>query len=130
MDFYTQSAASAFALIKAKGRSLPIRRVTNTPDPVTGDVSKTETAGNLVAVILPAKSTGNQAVSGGLDNSISEALTKAKSRFVLAAAQGVAFEPDADDILTFEGADWRVIGCTPLSPAGTAVIFKIGAVRA
>jgi hypothetical protein len=116
-------------LLQEFGAPLPIKRVTNTPNPVTGEVVATEAAGNLTAVILPAKVSNLNAVAGQLDNHVSEALTKGKVRFILAAAKGAPFAPDSDDVLTFENASWRVLGSTPLAPAGTAVLFKIGAIR-
>jgi len=129
MDFYVEAAADALELLKEFGTSIPITRVSNVVNPVTGELVPTNTAGNLTAVVLPAKSTGNQAVGGAMDNAISEALTKGKVRFIIAAAANAPFAPDADDVLTFEGASWRVLGCTPLAPAGTPVIFKLGAMR-
>ena len=129
MDFYIQSAATALSLIKRFGGTIPIKRVTNTPDPVTGDVVATDTNGTLTALVLPAKTSNLNAVSGQLDNAVSEALTKGKVRFVLAAAANATFPPDADDVLTIDGAEWRVLGSTPLKPAATALIYKIGAIR-
>lgn len=129
MDFYTQSAATALSLIKRFGQVLPIKRVTNTPDPVTGDATAVNVTGNLTAVVLPAKASSLNAVAGELDNAIVEALTKGKVRFILAAAANATFAPDADDVLTFEGASWRVLGSTPLSPAGIPLVYKIGAMR-
>ncbi len=129
MDFYVQSAATALALIAKFGGSLPITRVANTLTAITGEVTQTTTAGTLTAVVLPAKATANQAVLGSLDNAVVEALTKGRVRFVLAAASNATFAPDADDLVTFESASWRVLGCTPLSPRGTPVIYKLGIMR-
>lgn len=129
MDFYVQSAATALSLIKRFGGPIPIKRVTNTPNPVTGEVVATNVTGNLTALVLPAKASNLNAVAGQLDNAVAEALTKGKVRFILAAAADAPFAPDADDILTIDAAQWRVLGSTPLKPAATALLYKIGAMR-
>lgn len=126
---YNAAASDALALIKEFGAPLPIKRVTNTPDPVQGSVVATETAGNLSAVVLPAKATADNAVMGTADNRIAEALTKGKIRFVIAAAKGAPFAPDSNDLVTFENETWSVVASVPLAPAGVPVIYKFGMLR-
>lgn len=130
MNFdFAASATTALSLITKFGQSLTITRISNVRDIVAGSVVATETPGTLTAVVLPAKSTAVQIATGNLDDAVIEALRKGKIRFVLAAAKNATFQPDAEDILTFEGASWRVLGCTPLNPAGTPIVFKIGVMK-
>lgn len=124
---YAASAATALRLIKQFGQVLPITRITNTVDDATGDVVATTTEGTLDAVVLPAKSTALNAVDGRLDDALCEALTKGKLRFILAAASSATFRPSPNDIITFEEGSFNVLGCTPLNPAGTPIVYKIGA---
>jgi hypothetical protein len=39
------------------------------------------------------------------------------------------FYPKASDRLKFENEEWEVIGSTPIDPAGTAVIHKMGIIK-
>lgn len=131
MTFYEQSAATALSLITRFGQSLAIRRVSNVPNIATGEATPTNTDGTITAVVLPAKTTGLNALAGDLDNqALVEAVIKGKGRFLLVAASGAPFAPDADDRVTFESASWRVLGSTPLNPAGTPIVYKVGMIRA
>ncbi len=130
MADYEANAELALRLIRENGRQLPMtRQVGGTYDPVAGSVSGgTVDAWEIPGIILPA--TFRSMV--GLDNGRLEdgSLTLANARKILAAAKGSLHEPSPDDVITFDGSSWRVLACVPLSPAGTAIIYKIGVMRA
>lgn len=129
---YAQSAATALRLITKFGTSLPIKRLTSTNDaPETLEPSEqTETEGTILAVVLPSKASSMTIPNGEADNKFREAAIKGKLRFILAAAKGATFVPDVDDEITVtnEGI-FQIIGCTPLNPAGTPIVYKIGALK-
>lgn len=126
MSFYSDLAADALSLISEYGQALPIQRVTGTLDAVAGTVTEgTPTTGTLRAVVVPGKK--NQI--DGLDNNLREALQAGKVRFLVAAASGAPFEPVATDKITFESETWVVAGCTPLNPAGTALLYYLTILR-
>lgn len=125
MTFYGNLASTAQSLIASKGRALTITRGDEAVyDPATDTMTPPDeaTSGTFQVVVLPASKGTIEAFDERLVNGtlIDESL-----RFVLAAAKGTAFAPKAGDVMNFDGSDWTVIGCTPLSPAGTALIYKM-----
>lgn len=126
MNFYEKNAQSTLTLLEKKGQRIPISRTSNTSDPVTGSVTKQTTSGEIVAVVLPVATTGAQIGTGIADNRLLDELRLGKLRYIIAAALGAPFAPDVNDTLQFEDATWSIIGCTPLNPAGTVLLYKIG----
>lgn len=130
MANYEANAELALRLIRENGRTLGVKRaVGGTYDPVAGSVSGgTLDSWNLEGIILPA--TFRSMV--GLDNGMLEAgtLTLSKARKILAAAKGSLHEPLPEDIIHFDDIDWRVLACVPLKPADTAIVYKIGVMKA
>jgi hypothetical protein len=125
---YKQSAESALRTISKAGRAFEISRAVTAFDdeqglPVDGEPLR----GQIVAVKLPRY---KGMIFSGLDDSFKESLIKGKACTLLAAASGVPFEPGPLDIVTINGANWQVIGCTPLEPDGeTPIIYFIGIVQ-
>lgn len=77
------------------------------------------------AVVLPA----SQGTISNFDNQILKDPERLRSfRYLILAAKGLTFEPKANDVLRcFEGL-YRLLGATPLNPAGDgAIIFSVGA---
>lgn len=126
---YDRQIAAAQSMLRRYGAALPISRTANVTDPVAGTVATTTSSGTVYAAILPGNTTGIQALLGSGDNSLNKQFTTDKQRYVLAAAKGAPFAPDVGDKLTFDGADWTVYACTPLSPTGAPIIFKMGVGR-
>ena len=123
---YAALASTALASIKEAGFKLPIKRVSGTFDPVEGEVTASSLlSGELDAVTLPASAGTVQA----FDNRPLDDLIRGKLRFFIAAASSAPFVPQANDIITFEGETWTIMGCTPLAPAGTPLIYRFGARR-
>lgn len=123
---YSASAATALSLLQNFGKALPIKRVTNTANGVTGETRQTVATGDITTVILPARASALNLVGGQGDDAIVEALVKGKLRFALVAALGATFVPEANDLVTLDGKDWTVLGNTPLSPAGVPILYKLG----
>jgi hypothetical protein len=130
MADYEANAELALRLIRENGRDLPMTRsVGGTYDPVAGSVSGgTVDSWSIPGIILPA--TFRSMV--GLDNGMLEAgtLTLSKARKILAAAKGSLHEPLPEDIINFDGSNWRVLACVPLNPAGIPIVYKIGVMKA
>ena len=120
---YSKLQTSAAALLARFGKSYPILRRNPSYDPLlgqhTGDAPQ---VGNLTAVVLPASKGTVEAFDIRLGK---EGLTLDQLRFCLTAALGAPFRPQPTDIVTYEGRQWTVLGCTPLDPAGTPLIYKI-----
>ena len=127
-DFYGNMAEVALQKIEQFGRDITIRRKTaDTVDPVTGTVIPgAEMVGTIKAVILSASKGTIEAFDNRLVNG---SLIDEKLRYVLAAAKGAPFEPKSVDMLDFDGATWTVLGCTPLNPAGTPLLYPMGVMR-
>lgn len=122
-SFYGTMATTAKALISKKGRAITIARPANEYDPATDAMTSDDpTSGTFQAVILPATKSTLESFDNRLLNGT---LADDTVRFILAAAKGTIFEPKPADIATFDGSDWIVLGCTPLNPAGTALIYKL-----
>ena len=123
---YEEAAATALELITEFGTDANIRRVSKDYTPATGEaVELVKLAGTLKALILPIASTP-KGVFIEADNKLIEDLIAGKLRFVLAAAKGATFEPVANDLIEIAGETFTVKGCTPLSPAGVPILYKMG----
>jgi len=125
--FYEDAAQTALALLTEFGASYSIRRLGNDYDPTTGDASAiAKVEGTIKALVLPVASTA-KSVFTEADNRQTEALRTGKARFILAAAKGAPFEPEPNDLIELEGNRYTVLGCSPLSPAGVPLLYKIAA---
>lgn len=130
MPNYGKTALSAFQSIKKNGLAITLSRaaVSATYDPVAGEDFGAQPATNYLtfAVVLPA----TVARFRGIDNKLTEDLILQKARYLLAPALTVnltaMIEPLPEDRIAFDGKNWKVLGCSPLNPAGTALIYQIG----
>lgn len=129
MPNYDQSAATATRLIKDSGSLMQVDRVTVADyDPITGQGTDTTTSWNIDAVVLPA----TIARFRGIDNKLAEDtnLVLAKARYLLASPNdrdGVAIaEPLPQDVVNFDSKKWKIIGVSPLRPAGVTILYQIG----
>jgi hypothetical protein len=129
MADYNAAADSALRQITDAGRLLLITRKTEgAHDPVEGTTESSEVLSwSLPCVILPA----TQKNMAGLDNGRLEqgSLVLSKTRLVMAAAKGSPRDPEALDRMAFDGSDWLVLGCIPLSPAGVTILYKMGVMK-
>lgn len=124
--FYNKMANVALRQIAKFGQTIVVvRESAPNHDPITGNVAPgDELRGNLPALVLPA----SKGTIEAFDNRVTaqDTLIDEKLRFVVAAAKGAPFEPKGGDALEFGGKRWHVMGCTPVAPNGTALIFRMG----
>jgi hypothetical protein len=128
MANYQKNADSALKSIVKAGTKLEIFRPVVAFDDTTGIPTEGPTLrGYITAVVLPRY---KGQIFGSLDDSLKEALVRGKLKTVLAAAKGAPFAPGPLDVITINGTQWQVVGCTALAPDGvTAIIYTIGVVE-
>ena len=118
---YTQSAATANALLEKFGARHTLRQFADTADGVTGAVTRVTTAYQVIAAMIPVSNSPQS-----LDDRYKDAWTRGKLRMFYVGA-GVA-EPKAGDELLTAGQLYTVLGCTPLDVTGSnPVIYTVGA---
>lgn len=78
-------------------------------------------------VVLPAGKTELQAFGQADNRLLTDPLAIQKFRYVILAGKGLTFIPTANDILKTNEGLYRLIGATPLDPAGQgAILFSCG----
>ena len=121
---YTAAETTAARLIDKFGETVNLLRYDATYDPVTGQTSsEVSQITEATLVSLPA----SQGTVEAFDNRTREAFIQGKLRFFIVAAKNLSFLPLPGDYISFESALWEIMGSTPLNPAGTALIFRVGA---
>lgn len=124
---YGRTQKTAARLIEKFGRIVTLVRPTSETGATPWDPTTTgETTYETVAAILPASKGTIEAFDNRID---SETLIEERLRFLLMPGLGLPIEPKAHDIVRFDGWDWAVLGCTPLNPAGTAIMYQMGVKR-
>lgn len=122
---YASIAKDAADALAEVGVVVTIARDTRTTDPVTGAVSGPAPTTGTFTVVNPPAFTGttkpfdNQYMGDG-------ALITDDMRFLVVAAHNAPFEPAAGDVVTMGGRDHKVLGVTPVSPAGTPLVYRLG----
>lgn len=125
MGFYDNSAATAKRLLTKYGQPCPIRRLSKTYDPIAGaSTENIKETGTLLSVVLPIGNAARSLIADA-DNKTIEDLISGKMRYIISAALGSPYEPEANDVITVAGADYVIRGVSPLNPAGTALIYKM-----
>ena len=124
---YAASAANALNLITKFGRDVQILRASGrTKNRVTGAATGgSDLTGTIKAAILPATASNIK----DLDGKYAEEMIRGNVRFVIAEAVNVPYVPATGDRLKFDAEEWESVGVTPINPAGTAVIYKMGIVK-
>jgi hypothetical protein len=127
MPNYAAIAKNARASIQKAGRIVDVSRPVRTVDPITGvPTPGVPLAGKLALVTLPAR----KGTVEGFDRVFErESFVKENVLYMIAAAHGATFEPDLLDTLSIKGETWEIRGIGILDPAGTALIYKLGAVK-
>lgn len=86
----------------------------------TGDTTTTQT---VQCLISPASGGTIQAFDSRFDRGT---LIETNLRAIKVPAYGLTFAPGPGDTLaTLEGGTWKVLGCTPLSYAGTVIAYDL-----
>lgn len=108
---YAASAALASRLIERFGAVAVLKRLADaTYDPATSSASPLVTNHATVAVVIDYD---QRQIDGTL-------IRQGDRRAYMDAAEA----PRQGDVLTWQGADLRVVAVRPLSPGGTAVLFE------
>ena len=127
-QFFSDMRDLAEELCGDFGQSATFTRTTMVPDGSTGGVvpSGDPLTSTVNVAVLPVESGTGPA----FDNRLEElSLAKKTLRYLIVPAKGMTLEPEALDEVSFEGHLWEVLGCTPINPAGTPVIYGVGVVR-
>ena len=124
---YAASQQTALRLITNFGRDVKILRSSGgTKNKVTGAITgAADKVGTLKAAILPASAEN----INDLDGKYAEQMIRGNVRFVIAAAINVPYAPRTGDRIKFDNEEWESVGVTPIEPAGTSVIYKMGIVK-
>jgi hypothetical protein len=129
MPDYTALASTAARLIREAGFKLTLARpVAGTYNPVVGaGTGSTTLTGVFDAATLPA----SKGTVEAFDDRLKQEVIKGNVRFFILAAATAPFVPEpGDQIPSYQGKAWSILGCTPLEPNGTtALIYKIGCQR-
>ena len=129
-DFYSRMQATADRLIKQYGKPQPgvlTRQQISKHDKVLNAVIEDQPLTTpITIVVLPASKGTVEAFDNRIKNGT---IGLSRIRFVVASAFGVTFEPEPKDTLTFEGENWEVLGCTPVKPGDTAIVYKMGVMK-
>ena len=127
MAFYDEMADMALEMLAEFGRTIQLSRtVDGEYDPDTGTSGGTVETQDATVVILPASNGTVQSFDIRFDNGT---LIEQNLRALTIAAKDLAWVPVAGDKATFDGSDWTFIGCTPVNPAGTPIVFKAAVKR-
>jgi len=128
MTFYTDVSSIAYSVIAEFGQDVTVSRSVKEVDPVYGyQYGDTVETGTFKAVNPPA--------AAGLIDMFEDIATKESAtiyknvRFAILAAYNTAMVPRVNDKLTMDGVDYVVFGVTPVSPAGTDIVYKLAAGR-
>lgn len=122
---YTKMATLAETLLSKFGQSMTlVSHADDAPyDPYRGEPSFTETSSTVTGVILP---TGTGTLEAFDDTKVAADLVDSKRRFAIIKAKDSTKPKIADTITTADGDRFRVMGVTPVSPGGTAIIYRVG----
>ena len=117
---YQPFVEKADVLIERFGQAMTLRRTLpgaydETTGLTTADVTSEYAAKGLELVLT--RSADNAVMDG--------TLVEENRRLVLLSAKGQAITPKAADELDIGGEAWTVLGATPVSPGGTALVHKL-----
>ena len=124
---YASLAATASRLLGQYGVALTFSHTAKSVVGTTGGVtSGTVTTTTCYGVTLP----WSKGIGGEFANKMEDlALAGRKVRYLKVSALGMTFVPAAMDTVGLESGTWQVIGCTPINPAGTPLIYGVGVVE-
>lgn len=132
---YAKSQATADRLIAKFGREITIKRSVPGAGPAHNPGAHTWITYKAKAAVLPASKGTIEAFDNRIEGGT---LIEEKLRYILMSAKLTrvseegpdTIEPKSTDVLSFDGGDWVVLGCTPLNPAGVPVYYPMGVRKA
>jgi hypothetical protein len=120
--FYDRMQATALRLLTKFGREVQFSRtIAGEYDPEQGEAGGTVEQEPAIVVVQPASAGTIEAFDIKFE---AGGLIEANIRALVIAAKDLAWMPTAGDKATFDGFDWTFIGCTPINPAGTPLVYK------
>ena len=124
MGFYEDRRAAAARVIQKYGRSVTIRRTTagtlNTTTGVYTGGSYTDYT--AYAVVMKATAGAVEAHDIRFKN---ETLIESNLRTLLIVAENLDIVPHPGDQVIMDSETWKIIGNTPVAPAGTYVVHRV-----
>lgn len=124
--FYDRMAATTQRLIGQFGRTVTLRRVSRTYDPITGSEAETVEEQAVTCVILPASKGTVEAFDIKFERGT---LIESNLRAVKLPAKGLQWPPAPGQEMLLDGETWRVIGVTPSSPGGVDLVYSLSVQR-
>jgi len=124
-DLYKKLQETADRLIQEFGtpqKAVLTRKQTSTHDPVLNGVIDMPSISTALSVVVLPVSSGSTSSDNLLDE---DTVAHERQRFVIASTVGAGFEPKAKDQLTLVDEVWTVLGCTPIKPAETPLVYKL-----
>jgi hypothetical protein len=118
-DYVAMQAVST-TLLAQFGSDYSFTRSVYAYNPATGETTSTSQNWVTKAVILAASKGTVEAFD---DRFMSGTLIETNLRAMIIAYNS-SFNPLPGDTVIAEGAQWNIVGVTPLSPAGTEILFK------
>lgn len=125
---YDRLAATTARLFAQYGREMTFTRVPKTANGTTGAVTAgaaTTTKGKVIRAPIDTAPSAEAFDSKLEDGS----LAGREVAYLKVAALGMVFAPAALDTVSFDGTTWQVLGCTPINPAGTPIVYGVGVVK-
>lgn len=128
MEFYDEMAETTLELISEFGLELTLKRtIAGEYDTETSrDGPDTVETQAIRAIVKPASQGAVQAFD---QKFASGTLIESNIRALKVAAKGLLWAPAPGDAVTLAGNEWRVIGVTPVSPAGIDLLYSVSVMR-
>lgn len=119
---YERMQATALRLIAKYGRTVQFTRNEDGEyNPGNGTVGEDDQPEDATVVVLPASGGTVEAFDIKFD---SGTLIESNIRALVIAAKDLPWMPKPGDKAAFDGDTWTFIGCTPINPAGTPIVYK------
>lgn len=125
---YAQDAIDADAMLAEAGQQVTIARYAPTRNSSSGVVTKgaASLSGTVAAVEVPVTAS----LMGTFGIALAPGALVAKTVRAFKVSALLAFQPAPKDEVTLaDGTVWPVIGCTPINPAGTPLIYTVGVAK-
>lgn len=125
---YAQTAQNADKQLAKFGQQITVARYAPSRNSTTGAVTKgaATVSGTAAAVEVPA----TQGLVQSFETRIDEASLTVKTMRAFKVSALLGFKPLPQDEVTLQdGSVWPVVGCTPINPAGTPIIYTVGVAK-
>jgi hypothetical protein len=125
---YARLAQNADKQLAKFGQQITVTRYAPSRNAATGAVVKglPTAMGSANAVEVPV----TQGLIQSFETRLDEASLVAKTMRAFKVSALLGFKPlPQDEVALADGSVWPVVGCTPVSPAGTPIIYTIGVAK-